>query len=876
LSIAAENQQEMIVIPSWGDVTIVHGRGTDAAMDSPEAMAAIIKHWQGRGFTGVYLRTDLMQYDPEKVIRNSQERQDNAMLATLWKYVDSVMEKFPVHATMQREADKVGFKYWAYHPHLFSDGAPADVGEPGLGRMIPWSYCMKYTRDHPEVVSVDRKGNRLWMIREYAYPGARSSKVDEFVYMAEKHGLKRFLACLRSEVLQILPAPDKADQYGFNEPVANDMKTLFGVDIMTDPRFDVYSEDYDPHDPVVQNWYNLRGSYFTQFLRELRERLSAVDPGIEIAIPMAGDHVGPPMGNWRMDWRTWVDEGLVNAIVAPAFFEATFDKDVKSKGYLTNGRTGEGIVPFTVIKDYIKKSNHPEIKLISTGAPSYFYPASPGGTDGWRCDIWYDLYTMAWYQRWQQWKEDIKDFGHIKFFEQNFDTFPENHGGHAGGWGDGWHSPELRACEGCWYKLGDGTNTKPVTQSLIKHGDKGNAIKFTSSALGRNALIGRHASAPDRSTYTGCVDNAITNGVASFEFWLYRADDDGGATVYFQGDDYKTDVGLQVADNTGSVSYSNGGKWIAGSYSMPVGQWQKFTIKLDLDNQNYSAYAGSDNSVTLCSSVTYSVPESRFIAQHGVEHIKIEVPAYRRFSIVQIVPHGKDGSNVYLDDVSVKWLPTLHYTPQGDRVCFTDNFESYPSDATVAEAAGEQWTTSQDDPENCFIEHTTSYGEGVKCLRTQGGSDITANNESQISLKNEIVTVDFDIFIRSDLDFPYIFPNTTNHSDHTTIAGLRNERGKYLSAIRNGEGVWQYYDGGKFVDSKTSVAYDVWNHVQFAVDGSEGSYAVVVQPLGELPIIAGNGKIVDNVNENEAISFVISPTKSERGFSCYDNIVITY
>ena len=46
------------LIPSCGDMCLVYGLGTDAAMDTAEAMENMVRHWKGHGFTGVYLRTD--------------------------------------------------------------------------------------------------------------------------------------------------------------------------------------------------------------------------------------------------------------------------------------------------------------------------------------------------------------------------------------------------------------------------------------------------------------------------------------------------------------------------------------------------------------------------------------------------------------------------------------------------------------------------------------------------------------------------------------------------------------------------------------------------------------------------------------------------
>jgi hypothetical protein len=110
--------------------------------------------------------------------------------------------------------------------------------------------------------------------------------------------------------------------------------------------------------------------------------------------------------------------------------------DTQQKGYLTDARAGKGVVPFSLLRHHVNNSKHPEIEVIRSGAPPYFHESPPKYADGRRCDVWYDAYTLAWYQRWQQWKKDLKDFGHIKFFEQNFNDFPVNDCGYAGGRGD--------------------------------------------------------------------------------------------------------------------------------------------------------------------------------------------------------------------------------------------------------------------------------------------------------------------------------------------------------------------------------------------------------------------------------------------------------
>src|SRR4051794_38323834 len=72
---------ERWVVPSWGDAVCVYGPGTDASMDSPEAMQRTIERWMARGMTGVTLRTDLADYAP--MIRQNPSPQRNPRLQLL-------------------------------------------------------------------------------------------------------------------------------------------------------------------------------------------------------------------------------------------------------------------------------------------------------------------------------------------------------------------------------------------------------------------------------------------------------------------------------------------------------------------------------------------------------------------------------------------------------------------------------------------------------------------------------------------------------------------------------------------------------------------------------------------------------------------------
>ena len=866
---------KMYAIPSWGDMTLVYGPGTDPAMDSEPAMENMFRYWKGRGFSGVFLRSDLQQVEP--FVRRNPREQMNPALALLWQDIDVQAKTHDYYKSAQQAADKTGFEFWAYHPHIFSNGAPEGVGEDGPGRMVPWSYVDKYMYEHPETVVVDRKGHKYWMVPEYAYPGMRASKVSEFVYLAKTYGIKRFLLSLRSEVSQIMDNAAHADQYGFNKPVADDMKRLYDVDIMTDPRFDVDSPNFKLDDPMVQKWRDLRGTYFTQLLRDLRKGLSAVDPNIQIAITFSGEFAGPPLGNWRMDWRTWVDEGLVDMLVTPVFFEASLDPDADKKGYLTHARLGVGTVPLKTMHDTIAKSKHPEIKIIQTGGPYYQFTAPPAGADGWQTDVWYSSYHKAWQQRWDQWMRDVKDFGAIKFLDQNFDTVsPRDFTGAAGSWGGVTYDPKLRACPGGWWRLGDGASTRPFAQSVVKRGATGQAIQLTSGP--DSSLTGWHMAGPDRSTFSGSVDSTITNGVATLDFWVQRKTADSAFNVSLQGDGTERDMALRVAPTTGKISYSTGAAvgggyaWKETEYSVPVGSWQKLTMRVDIDRAVYSAFMGDSRPVTIGKDVPLTIPKERIMDQIGT-NLRIKVPVFKQIKQVVFAPEGAAGSTLFLDDVSLNWKPTLYFAPRGTTVAFADDFEKRTLDADFgSKAVTAGWKLPADAPSNgFFITNDTSYGAGVKALQSRGDAKIMAIPAKKLNLKAPL-NLDMDMFLLSSKTAYNMIPNPTLTAPHRTVVGLADEKsGAWLAAVQGGDVNWQIWDGNAWKDSGVRFDYDAWNHVQIALDG-KGGYKVVVQPVGQMPIFAGTAKTGAMPNASTPV-LMIDPLKTEDHVSLYDNVL---
>jgi hypothetical protein len=121
--------------------------------------------------------------------------------------------------------------------------------------------------------------------------------IDKYLGLLNGYDFDGLFICLRS---QSKPS-DFADQYGFNEPIRKEYLARYGKDIC--------KEDFD-----LEKWRDLQGKYLTIFLKELRERTKSRGFKIGIGAPR-GDIIGPPLGNWRLHWREWVTEDLIDELI---------------------------------------------------------------------------------------------------------------------------------------------------------------------------------------------------------------------------------------------------------------------------------------------------------------------------------------------------------------------------------------------------------------------------------------------------------------------------------------------------------------------------------------------------------------------------------
>lgn len=852
-SSAQESLAANRLIVGWNDAVIVCGPGTDAGMDSPEAIQRIVKRWKERGIRGVYWRVDESMLPERFMTRWNQTTSPGANY--LFRRVDDVQARFPVHHTLLAAAEREGVEIWAWYPTIYSNGAPAE----GPNFTYPWLYENKFGTDHPEIITVDRLGNKQFMIWEYAYPEARRAKVSEFVQFAKDYGFKRFVACLRTEAAQNQPAPRHADQFGFNAPVVAEMRRLYDVDILTDARFDFTSPTFRVDDPMLENWRRLRGGYLTQLYRELRAALNEIDPGIQIAVQIPGDRAGTCLGNWHLDWRTWIDEGLVNELVVPVVLDQYEGYGPRAKlqefGYI------EGAVTVDIVRDFIRGSKQPTARVIQAGGPASCYQAPPPGADGWRLDSWPDLWTSNMSERWTQWRRDVNEFGHVIFLEQSFETFPTGDDGDGGGFGDYCYRPDLRSAPGYWQKLGDGTNSLPCAVDL-----NGNRVmKLTRAADGSANLAGRHHSRHDRGGYPFPGDTAVCSGKCRLEFRLLRPDAKSALVAYLQYDldpEHRYDIGLFVTEgDPGAIHYREAGKNVPSRATLPIGEWQTISFDIDLQRRVYSAeIKGGEPAAqprVICRDVAYSAK-------------------FNAFNMLDFSPQGATGSVLYLDDVSLRWTPAIMFDPPGKMDLLVEDFEKPldPKRKLTGDAA---------------VDSDISFGAGYRSLRLrEGGGSVTLSSPKLMCSKSDRLLIDLDLFPKSDQQYIQIVPSTnTTGTDDVSVALFADDRSKPLVELRTRGSTWQHRGaGGGWVDSKHPVAFDAWHSLQFAIEApgsandsgpSAGQYRILMQVIGEPPRELCRGELGSPPKVGSMLSLELSCLRSlpRSDGPAFDNVQIT-
>lgn len=266
---------------SWGDAIVL---GKDwRKLNRPEHTAPFVAECRRLAVDKVFLRVS----DQFITTYCEQRMPEDHWYRKALREVQGDMMKAITEA-----CHRAGIKVYAYHT-IFDYGSPTSVLYAG---QTPFFWEDRFCLQHPEYLVASRDGKqRQYGVLCYAYPEARQHAVGVIKDLMGRWDFDGLYLCTRTHSQ---PA-EFADQFGYNEPIAAEFQRRHGVDIRT--------QDFSR-----SQWWDLQGEYLTQLLREVR----AAVPGKQVLIAMPrADYLGPPYGNLRLDWRTWVQQRLVDGLV---------------------------------------------------------------------------------------------------------------------------------------------------------------------------------------------------------------------------------------------------------------------------------------------------------------------------------------------------------------------------------------------------------------------------------------------------------------------------------------------------------------------------------------------------------------------------------
>ncbi len=270
-------------------------------VDSPAAIDAMLT-WMAQtyGVTRLYWRggQSMMWDEYMKMGKETVPQYD----WTTWKHY--LYRTLKINEAAVAAARRHGMETFLY-TGLFEFGVQPDIGIVG-----PYLFEDRLRREHPEWCPQDRWGERRCAGPiEFCYPEARTLVVERYVEHVERYGYSgmNFYTYVENCAIRY------EDEFGFNQPVVDAFNKAYpDVDL----RKDKLTGEQKEH------WYRCRGAFVTEFLRELHAALAAKGKKLSVILDAANPDYAQPWwgkpiagtGKIHMDWRTWVDEGIVDEL----------------------------------------------------------------------------------------------------------------------------------------------------------------------------------------------------------------------------------------------------------------------------------------------------------------------------------------------------------------------------------------------------------------------------------------------------------------------------------------------------------------------------------------------------------------------------------
>ncbi len=270
-------------------------------VDSPASIEAMVE-WMTRtyGVTRLYWRGGQMGiWESEYKIGEETPLQHD------WtRWVNHVQKDEQINEAAVRAAKSRGVEIFLY-TGLFEHGV-----QPEVGIISPYLFEDRLRREHPEWCPVDR-----WQERrcpgplEFAYPEVRRALVERYLHYVVANGYAgiNFYTYVENVGLRYV------DEFGFNAPIVEEFaKRCPGVDLRRDT--------LTAEQKTI--WYRCRGKFVTDFLRDLHTALAKEQKKISISLDAKNPDYAQPWwgkktpgtGMIHMDWRTWIEQGIVDEL----------------------------------------------------------------------------------------------------------------------------------------------------------------------------------------------------------------------------------------------------------------------------------------------------------------------------------------------------------------------------------------------------------------------------------------------------------------------------------------------------------------------------------------------------------------------------------
>ena len=302
----AKEPPENLLSLSLGDMYAVN-RG-DGRVDTQDRISNAVALWsKAYSCDAVLWRVDTVHLDYFDMAKTGYiAAHRNKML--------EMRKKFDHHAAGREAAHKCGAKFLLNLS--FNDGGfPAVVD----GFKVPYYYQDKTLIEHPEYQEVDKRGVYHYGYRDLSNPDARKEMVDriaKYVRDLKADGVylnSRTHTGLYSMHPNYKNGPHHADRFGFGKNAVAEYKKRYGIDVLTDPRFDYTAPEFAPKSKEMENWRKLRGEYFLQFYREVKAAIGE-DKILLLSLPL-GEYMGSSGGNIFVDHEKIIREKLGDGLV---------------------------------------------------------------------------------------------------------------------------------------------------------------------------------------------------------------------------------------------------------------------------------------------------------------------------------------------------------------------------------------------------------------------------------------------------------------------------------------------------------------------------------------------------------------------------------